>query len=83
MAEKKIVLCDKALGDIGVPGGSWSGCFPGAVLKQNLGNNSTLSIGCTSLINIRELDMIWQKQDNETRYQEQDGEEGKRPEQGV
>lgn len=37
----------------------------------------------TSLINIRELDMIWRKQYNEMRYQKRDGEEGKRPEQGV
>lgn len=37
----------------------------------------------TSLINIKDPDMIWQKQYNEMRYQKQDGEEEKRPEQGV
>lgn len=70
MVEKKIVTYDKALGDIGVLAGSRSGCFPSLVLKQNLRNNTTLSTG-TSLINIRELDMIWQKQCNEMRHQRQ------------
>lgn len=84
MTEKKIVTCDKALGDIGVPGGSWFCCFPSLVLEQNSGNNSTLLIGCwTLLINIRELDMIWQKRHNENRYQKKDGEKGERAEQGV
>lgn len=82
MAEQKIVTHDKALGDIGVPGGSWFGCFPRLVLKQNLGNNSTFSIRVT-LINIRGFDTIRQKQHNEMRYQKQAGEEGKAPEQGV
>lgn len=36
-----------------------------------------------TLINIRGLDMIRQKQQNEMRYQQQAGEEGKAPEQGV
>lgn len=36
-----------------------------------------------TLINIRGLDMIRQKQHNEMRYQKQAGEEGKAPEQGV
>jgi len=31
----------------------------------------------TPLINIRELDTIWQKQYSEMRYQKQDGEEGR------
>lgn len=36
-----------------------------------------------TLINIRGLDMIRQKQHNEMRYQKQTGEEGKAPELGV
>lgn len=76
--EQNIVTCAKALGESGLSDGHWFHCCPRLVLKQTLGNNSTLSIACgTLLINTRELDMIWQKQHNENRYQKKDGEKGK------